>query len=75
MKTLPSPTSVTLQNLVALSQTIRAYVDGSIQKIGPSSTAFQSHSGYTDLGVVVDSQLRFADHIATIAQKSHQRAN
>jgi len=29
----------------------------------------------SDLGVVVDSQPRFADHIATIAQKGHQRAN
>ena len=29
----------------------------------------------SDLGVVVDSRLRFADHIATIAPKGHQRAN
>ena len=29
----------------------------------------------SDLGVVVDSQLHFTEHIAMITQKGHQRAN
>jgi len=30
---------------------------------------------YLDLGVVVDSHLRFSEHITEIVRKAHQRAN
>ena len=37
--------------------------------------ALNEQHSMSDLGVVVDSQLHFPEHIAMITQKGHQRAN